>query len=174
MRTPWMKFYPADWQADLQLRSCSIAARGLWMELICIMQKAEPAGFLLVSGKIPSNQLLSVLCGLPEKDVAKLMAELERARVFSRSDYGVIYSRRMLRDIEKREKDRLNGSLGGNPSLKAGVNPPDNGGDKAHMPEARVQKKPTKIEANERGSFDKVESREVGALRPLTVVGGGA
>jgi hypothetical protein len=29
---------------------CSIGARGLWMEMMCIMHEGEPYGHLLVSG----------------------------------------------------------------------------------------------------------------------------
>jgi len=47
---PWMKFYPADWRSDPMLRLCSLAARGLWAEMICLMHEAEPYGSLLVNG----------------------------------------------------------------------------------------------------------------------------
>ncbi|RIY03496.1 hypothetical protein D3218_01685 [Aureimonas flava] len=118
-----MKFFPADWQSDVLLRSCSIAARGLWIELLCIMQKAEPVGHLLVNGKAPAPSLLAVLCGTSEKEIRRLLDELREAGVFDEAD-GVIVSRRMVRDAEKAERDKTNGKKGGNPAVKAGVNPP--------------------------------------------------
>jgi len=143
-RQPWMKFYPSDWQSDLGLRSCSAAARGLWMEMICIMQQSAPVGFLTVNGRSPDPALLSVLCGIPEKVIKGGLAELLEAGVYSVTDDGVIYSRRLIRDAEKAETDKANGGKGGNPRLKAGVNPQPNprvmGVDKAHIPEARSQK----------------------------------
>jgi hypothetical protein len=56
-----MKFYPADWRADAMLRLCSIAARGLWAEMMCIMHDAERYGSLLVNGRAStrSNSLAS-------------------------------------------------------------------------------------------------------------------
>ena len=39
---PWMKFYPRDWRGDQALRAVSIAARGLWLECLCIMHEARP------------------------------------------------------------------------------------------------------------------------------------
>lgn len=178
MKPHWMKFYPADWQSDIELRSCSLAARGLWVELICIMQKADPRGYLLVNGKKPTMALLAVLCGCSERDVSRYVAELEDAGVFSRDGGGVIYSRRILRDIEKAATDKANGAKGGNPNLKGGVNPPDkpthNGVDKAQILEARSQNKPSSIEAKETGTFEGERTREVSALRPLTVIGGAA
>ena len=51
MSGPWMKFYPSDWRADPALRMCSLGARGLWAEMMCIMHEAEPYGCLLVNGQ---------------------------------------------------------------------------------------------------------------------------
>lgn len=142
-RQPWMKFFPADWQSDVLLRSCSIAARGLWIELLCIMQKADPVGHLLVNGKAPAPSLLAVLCGTSEKEIRRLLDELRAAGVFDEVE-GVIVSRRMVRDVEKAERDKANGKRGGNPAVMVGVNPPVKPsverGDKAHIPEARSQK----------------------------------
>lgn len=140
---PWLKFYTADWQSDHGLRSCSIAARGLWIELLCIMHKAEPVGHLLVNGRAPNTSLLARLCATPERQVKTFLDELRGHGVFDDVD-GVIVSRRMVRDAEKAIRDKANGRKGGNPKVKAGdnggVNPKDNGGDKAQKPEARSQK----------------------------------
>lgn len=138
-RKPWMKFYPSDWRADAMLRLCSIAARGLWAEMMCIMHEAERYGSLLVNGKRIDKRQLAGLAGITEKECTALLIELEGHGVFSRDDDGTIYSRRMRRDFEKAERDKENGKSGGNPSLKGGVNPQDNGGDKAQRPEARGQ-----------------------------------
>src|SRR5699024_8604673 len=125
-RQPWMKFYPADWQSDLGLRSCSAAARGVWMELICIMQQATPVGRLTVNGVAPEFGVLAVLCGLPERVVRQGLAELRAAGVYDIDDDGVIVRRRLVRDAEKAARDKANGGKGGNPRLKGGVNPPVN------------------------------------------------
>lgn len=148
MSKPWMKFYPADFQADPAVRSCSLAARGLWVEMLCLMQKSEPIGHLLVNGKQPSASQLATLCGASKSQVERGISELEAAGVFSRADAGVIYSRRMVRDERKIAEAKENGSKGGNPALKGGdnqgVNPQDKAGVgegvKAQKPEARNQK----------------------------------
>ncbi len=141
MASPWMKFYPTDWRADPALRMCSVGARGLWIEMLCVMHEAEPRGSLLVNGKPVSDRQLAGLCGCSPDEIAALLAELEDAGVFSREE-GVIFSRRMRRDDEKAERDKAHGRRGGNPRLKPenhGVNPPDMGEDKAQKPEARSQ-----------------------------------
>jgi hypothetical protein len=145
-----MKFYPSDWQSDPVLRCCSIAARGLWVEMMCLMHKAEPYGSLLVNGARIDKRKLAILVGIPEKECTALLMELEGNGVFSRDDDGILYSRRMRRDFAKAETDKANGRRGGNPSVKGGVNPMVNGGDKAQKLEARDQnpeKKETRASA---------------------------
>jgi hypothetical protein len=143
MNNPWLKFYPTDWRADPALRMCSLGARGLWMEILCIMHGADPRGFLLVNGVAVSDRQLAGLAGCSPKEAAAFLAELESAGVFSRTESGVIFSRRMRRDDEKAARDKANGRCGGNPDLIRGVNPPDNpshnGEDKAQKLEARIQ-----------------------------------
>jgi hypothetical protein len=51
-------------------------------------------------------------------EVKRLLAELEKNGVFSRNDSGFIYSRRMVRDVERSESGRQFGLKGGNPQLK--------------------------------------------------------
>lgn len=137
MSNPWLKFYPSDWRSDPALRMCSIAARGLWMEMLCVMH--ENGGDLAINAKGLTPRQLANLAGCGVDEVDTLLSELEDAGVFSRRADGTIYSRRMIRDAEKAETDKANGSKGGNPRLRKGVNPSDNVEDKAQKPEARSQ-----------------------------------
>jgi hypothetical protein len=141
-KLPWMKFYPADWRADPALRMCSLAARGLWMEMLSIMHEADPRGSLLINGNTIGDKQLASLCGASVREIIALLAELEMAGVFSRAADGTIFSRRMKRDEEKAAQDKANGKTGGNPRLIAGVNPPD----KAQSPDSRSQKPETRIQ----------------------------
>lgn len=155
-RQPWMKWYHADWRSEPKLKLVSRAARSLWLDLLGLMHEAEPYGHLLIDGASPTVKDLAAIFGDKEKETSKLLAQLRKANVFSTTDDGVIFSRRMVRDRKRAEQDRDNGKSGGNPKLKAadnrGVNPPDkpthnrvdnppvNGGHKAQMPEAKNQK----------------------------------
>lgn len=144
-KLPWMKFYPSDWRSDPRLRMCSLAARGLWIEIIALMHEAEPYGHLLVSGIAPTDAQLAVLTGTPSNQIPDLIGELDRAGVFSRTGKGVIYSRRMTRDEKKSRIARNNGKTGGNPKLgkqtinSSSDNQQDKGQDKTQKPEDRVQ-----------------------------------
>lgn len=142
-KQPWFKFYPSDWRGDAKLRMCSVAARGLWAEMLCVMHEADPYGHLMIEGKPVVNRQIAALAGISLAECGKLMCELESAGVYSRTEEKVIYSRRMVRDREKAEKDRQNGKGGGNPKItnpdNGGVNPPVNGEDKTQKLEARSQ-----------------------------------
>ncbi len=154
-RLPWLKWYPADWRQEPTLRLCSRAARSLWLDLLGLMHEAEPYGHLLIKGKPPTAKQLAAVLGDSAKNVASWLDELEQSDVFSRTPDGVIYSRRMLRDKERDERNRHNGKSGGNPNLRGedkaavnlldnpGVNPPVKldvkGAVKAQKPEATRQ-----------------------------------
>lgn len=124
---PWIKWYFADFAADPKLRFCCRAARSFWHDMLRLMNEAEPYGHLIFNGQTPTIKELASSLGDPERDAAKWLTELERHGVFSRTPAGVIYSRRMVRDHAKAERDKANGKIGGNPFLKAkgnlGVNP---------------------------------------------------
>lgn len=121
MANPWMKFYPGDYRSDPGLRTCSLAARGLWVEMLCLMHEAGRVGTLTVNGRQIDTKALAGLCGVGEREVKRGIAELENAGIFSRESDGTIYSRRMLRDVKNTEKNKINGKNGGgNPEIRRG------------------------------------------------------
>lgn len=119
-RLRWVKFWPQDWHGDKALRTCSMAARGLWMELLCIAHDGTPYGHVTINGRPASAKQIANIAGIPERDAAKWLGELEDAGVFSRTEDGCIFSRRMVRDKALRDEGAANGRKGGNPKLKDG------------------------------------------------------
>jgi hypothetical protein len=117
MKRPSFQFYPSDWLRDTALRSCSTGARGLWIDMICFMHEGSPYGYLKVADKVilPSN--LARMVGESIEVVADWLIELQEAGVYD-MDNGAIFSRRMIRDEELRQKRAEGGKLGGNPNLK--------------------------------------------------------
>ena len=95
---PWVKWENALWLADPGVRACGLAARGLWKDMLALMDRCDPYGHLAVNGRSPSNRQLATMVGASEKEVANCLIELEGAGVFSRSEDGLIYSRKMVRD----------------------------------------------------------------------------
>jgi hypothetical protein len=117
MKRPSFQFYPSDWLRDTALRSCSTGARGLWIDMICFMHEGSPYGYLKVADKVilPSN--LARMVGEPLEVVEGWLQELQESGVYD-VDNGAIFSRRMIRDEELRQKRAEGGKLGGNPNLK--------------------------------------------------------
>lgn len=142
MKNPWMKFYPTDWRSDPALKMCSLAARGLWMEMLGIMHEAEPRGHLVIKSQIPNDQQLAAIVGAGVDEVSNLVNELENSGVFSRKRHGIIFSRRMVKDTERSRKLTENGSRGGNPSLCKETKKIDllNQVDNTQKLEAKIQK----------------------------------
>lgn len=103
MKRPAFQFYPGDWQRDTALRFCSVAARGLWIDMMCLMHEGAPYGHLKVGSKDILPPVLARMVGASLPEVEGWLAELEQAGVFSRTDDGTIYSRRMVRDEEIRQ-----------------------------------------------------------------------
>ena len=77
---PSFQFYPADWRNDLALRACSPAARGVWMDIICLLHTADEYGVFRLK-----LSALATACGSP----VKLLKELAAANVLKGSDSGL-------------------------------------------------------------------------------------
>lgn len=117
MKRPAFQFYPADWRKEPTLSACSLAARGLWIELVCIAHESEEYGHLSINGKAMTPQQLARMVGESPTTTVKLIAELEAAGVFSRDERGIVFSRRMVKDERIRNVRAESGRLGGNPNL---------------------------------------------------------
>lgn len=145
--TIWSKFYWSDWLSDAGLRRSSFAARGLWIDMLCIAAQSDPIGYLTVNQEILSVQDIARMVGGSEPEVSTLIDELDRNGVLSRDRTGKIYSRRMVRDEKKARTAQKNGKLGGNPKLgsysgnSASDNPKDKAEVKPQIPITTNQKK---------------------------------
>lgn len=115
------KFYPRDWMADEKLQLCSLAARGLWLHMLCLMHaNTRRRGYLEHPDGSPlTPEQLGRSAGTGPEQVVALLAELGAAGVFSRDDDRVIYSRRMVDDTAFLLACSAAGRKGGgNPTFK--------------------------------------------------------
>jgi hypothetical protein len=115
-KRPALQFYIGDWKKDPELRACSLAARGLWIDMLCLMYESPRRGYLIIKDKPPSVASLARIVGADVADIEPLLRELDEMGVYSIED-GVIYCRRMVRDAKRTEIYRTNGVKGGNPAL---------------------------------------------------------
>lgn len=112
MKRPAFQFYPADWRKDAALQSCSMAAQGLWINLLCIAHECEPYGHLIVNGRAMKAEQIARLVGLSAKECAKLLQEIIDTGVIESNDEGVMYSRRMVKDEAVRNARAEGGKAG--------------------------------------------------------------
>lgn len=112
-KRPSFQWYPGDAQRDTALRSCPLEARGLWREMLDLMHDGEPYGHLTAGGVPITDATLASIAGISVRRCVALLFELEQRRVFSRTEAGVLYSRRMVRDGIEYEVWREKSQRGG-------------------------------------------------------------
>lgn len=91
-RRLWFPFHAARWRADSGLRSCSVAARGLWIECLCLMHEGEPYGHLANANGPLSLRQLADQVGLSPDEVQRLLDELKTWGVAKQNRRGIFYS----------------------------------------------------------------------------------
>lgn len=137
-KRPAFQFYPADWRKDVELRACSVAARGLWIDMLCIAHECDPYGNLTVNSKPMTTAQIAGQVGLSAVQCQRLVDELLANGVARQSDAGVIYSKRMVDDervrmaraeggkagAEHGHKGASHGSKGGRPNQERGEEKP--------------------------------------------------
>ncbi|MFQ5591324.1 MAG: hypothetical protein ACE5HE_09195, partial [Phycisphaerae bacterium] len=113
MKQPAMLFYPGDWMKDPELRRCSPAARGVWMDIICLSFECCERGYLISNGNPWSDDdIVSAISG-DKSGVRKGLTELLAKGVASRDKRGAVCCRRVARDAEISRKRAIAGAKGG-------------------------------------------------------------
>ena len=108
-KMPAILFFTGDWLKDPAVRCMSLEARGLWIDMLCLMYESPRRGYLSLANEKPvSGVLLARMVGSGVDEIERLLCEMEECGVYSKED-GVIYSRRMVKD----EIDRDNKSKAG-------------------------------------------------------------
>ncbi len=126
-KLPAFQFYPGDWMKDPNLRRCSHAAKGVWVDMLCLMWESEERGVLVTAGRAWTDEEVCWAVGGDSAVALAGLAELTLKGVVNRRSDGAIYSKRMVRDEHKRTLCRDAGKRGGNPiltsTLKGSLNP---------------------------------------------------
>lgn len=148
-KLPAMQFYPGDWLRD-NVSGCSLSAQGLWLRMMILAHDCDPYGVLEVGGVPMPDPVIAQRCGCGIEEYGRLLAELDSARVPSRTRSGAIFSRRMVRDAQKRHQlsqiRKKAGKNGGNPAFHKGKpNPYYQKGDKQKDNQEDNQKDKQKI-----------------------------
>lgn len=68
MKRPAFQFYTKDWKANLKLRRCSDAAKGAWVEIMCVLHDSEEYGV----ARFPLKELVAA-AGVQMKSARELV-----------------------------------------------------------------------------------------------------
>jgi hypothetical protein len=134
----WMKFYSRDALGDPMLRMVGPEARGVWYDMLWLMDIADRRGYLTRNGHPwPDDELCRVLAVTPD-ELVRAKDKLLAAGVPSvEPGTGIWYNRRMVRDEQRRVTGAKYGREGGgNPAL----HPPAPPEGQDQRPEAICQK----------------------------------
>jgi hypothetical protein len=127
-KLPFLQFYPSDYLVDT--RVLSLAARGAWVDIICVLHKSSTRGTLT----LPARGWARIM-GATEADFQSALSEIEEMKVGDviRNGNGdvSVTCRRMMNESITREQTRLrvqnhrnkHGNKAGNDTSNAGVTP---------------------------------------------------
>lgn len=172
MKRPSFQFYPSDWSSALELRAVSLAARGLWIEMICLMWQGHEIGFLTYrDGRPISVEQLARMVGDTTAKVQALLSELEGAGVPGKAENGAYFSRRMVRDDAKYQDFRAGQAEAGKRGAAARWAKPH---PEAKAPNGVAHADPKKVSKGKDASSSSSSSSSRDQERtPLTPLAGG-
>jgi hypothetical protein len=104
-KLPAILLFYGDWLKDA-ISGCSLAAQGLWLRMMFLGHNSERYGYLCQNGAAIPSESIARRCGCTPEQYVILLAELDAACVPSRTPEGIIFSRRLVRDAQKRELAR--------------------------------------------------------------------
>ena len=104
---PWGKWFWRDWMSDIGLQSCSLAAQGMWMNMLCVAGQSDPPGYVIIAGKPATDDDLAKLCRITLEEATKLRSELEDREIFSRNrNQAIIFQTHRARSSEATTRRR--------------------------------------------------------------------
>lgn len=107
-----------DWQKEAAVRNLPLAARAIWVEMLLAMTQSDPEGYLVNADGSPWSELqIARYASCTPGEVRRALIEMEKLGTFSRTEEGVIFSRRIVRRAEISGKRSAAGARGGNPIL---------------------------------------------------------
>jgi biotin operon repressor len=168
MKFPFIKFFPRDWMGDERVRLCSVAARGLWIDMLCLMHSAHRRGYLQTAtgSPLPLEQIAR-MAGCSTDEVTRLLSELKDAGVYDCSGNGTIYSRRMVRENDISQVRSANGKRGAD--SKYGVCDGKPAGKPAGKSTAKPLAKTSPSESQKRRDSDQEDPTGGAAAEPQPV-----
>jgi hypothetical protein len=115
-------YRPKDWMTDSGISSSSLAAQGLWINMLNLIILSGKGQLIDSQGRKIELKELAKILKHKEEDLKPLIGELESNGVFSRLDNGIIYNRRLYKEWkiseERRAAVNIRWAKEKNPSIK--------------------------------------------------------
>lgn len=100
--TSLLEFDPRAWWKDTI--NLSEGARGIWINMLCMMHNAHPRGYLInAKGEPLTTDDLARLMKVHQPDMFRYLSEMKAKGTFSIDESGRIYCRRMIRERQPGE-----------------------------------------------------------------------
>ena len=122
----WFKFYPQDWLTDVELRSCSSAARGTLIDLMCLAHRRDDYGYFMDDQEPETRKRIAKCLSITRRTFDNHLTYLIQMQRICVADDGRLFIKRMVRDAEYTKQQSTFGTHGGNPTLKAPLKPDKN------------------------------------------------
>lgn len=113
-KLPALQFYTGDWRKDPCVQSLDHEHKGVWIDLLCIMNETSERGRLVLPGgsAMPDDAIARNL-GIDLAKWKQIRSTLLVLGVASQDGDGVLYNRRIVRDEAIRRSRREAGRQGG-------------------------------------------------------------
>lgn len=122
-KLPYLPLYTGDWKKDAKLSRCSTAARGVWIDLLCVMHDEDRSGELCgtadelgILARCSASEVVQALTELQAKGAAEVTKE--------RNGMWRVCNRRMCKDAEKRKRNAERQMRHRNSSRDGPITPP--------------------------------------------------
>ena len=111
-KMPAMPFYFDNWRKAPEIRALDLDVRMIWFEMLGFMWESTKRGYLTLNGNPVITPVISKMIGVDINVLERAIQQMEQFNVFSRSDDGTIFCRKMVRDEEIRAKKSIAGKVG--------------------------------------------------------------
>lgn len=116
-KLPALQFYTGDWRKDPCVQALDHEHKGVWIDLLCILNETSERGRLVLpNGNPMPDEAIARNLGLTEAKWKQIRSNLLGYGVASEDGDGVLYNRRIVRDQATREARAEAGRKGGKKS----------------------------------------------------------
>lgn len=103
---PFFPFYVGAWQKNVQIKSCSQAAKGVLIETLCLMWECEERGVLAASNRPILDKDWAMMVGGNMDVTLNCIAELFDRKVLERNPLGAAIYKPFVEAENKRRKTK--------------------------------------------------------------------